>query len=286
MRTWRTTKAILMALVVLVSTSDLVSSEGTTFEIGPADSTPLQPATRLGRFQMTPLPPPPQLCSPGALIRGVDVGTKKVIAFSFDDGPWPRNTADIMASFEARGLRTTFFMIGDNVRRNRDIALSVARRGHEIGNHSMTHQYSSGTIASEVKPANDLIQAVTGVRPTLFRSPGLTEGSRIQASLSAQGMCNIFTNVDFRDWILPRRSSSALCGSFDRSLRPGLIVLLHDGGSHRSTVDAVPCMLDTALARGYRIVTVGELLLEGTPFSGGATPRIQGTRSSAEPITE
>lgn len=232
-------------------------------------------AVRGPMIQLTPLPPPPEpepepepQCVPGSLVRGVDTGGVKVIAFSFDDGPWPTNTRAVMSAFEARGLRATFFWIGVNVSQYPDIAREVVARGHEVGNHSMTHCYSPTTLSTEIGPANDLIERTTGIRPALFRSPGLTQGDVIQYALAMHGMCNVFTTVVLGDHLSPRRSAATLCNSFANTLHPGEIVLLHDGGSHRQTVDAVPCMLDTALRRGYRIVTVGELLGMGTPYSG------------------
>jgi len=225
-----------------------------------------EPAVRGERTQLAPLPPPPKICEPGALIRGVDVGDRKLVAFSFDDGPWPVNTQAVMATFEARGATATFFMIGDNVRRYPDIARDVASRGFEIANHSQTHVYRPSTIAAEVSVANETIRQATGVTPKLFRSPGLTEGSSIQAALAAQGMCNIFTTTDLGDWKSPRASSSVLCRRFASSLHNGEIVLLHDGGSHSASVQAIGCMLDVAAQRGFTVMSVGSLLGSGTPY--------------------
>ncbi len=225
-----------------------------------------EPAVRGERTQLVPLPPPPKTCEPGALIRGVDVGDRKLVAFSFDDGPWPNNTQAVMATFEARGATATFFMIGNNVQRYPDIARNVADRGFEIGNHSQSHVYSPRTIAAEVPVANETIRQATGVTPKLFRSPGLTEGSGIQAALAAQGMCNIFTTTDLGDWKSPRASPSVLCRRFASSLHNGEIVLLHDGGGHSATLQAIGCMLDVATQRGFTVMSVGSLLESGTPY--------------------
>ena len=226
-----------------------------------------EPAVRGERIQLGPLPPPPQICQPGALIRGVDVGDRKLVAFSFDDGPWPVNTQAVMSTFEAHQATATFFMIGINVRDYPDIARDVAGRGFEIGNHSQTHVYSPSTIAAEVPVANETIRRATGVTPKLFRSPGLTQGSVIQAALAAYGMCNIFTTTDLGDWRVPRASSSLLCERFASSLHNGEIVLLHDGGSHSQTVQAVACMLGVAAQRGFTVMSVGSLLGSGYPYA-------------------
>ncbi len=262
--------------VALVPSTPPISAEFTSSSFV-ADATAV--AVRGERFQLTPSPgppsasfppvPPPAGCTPGALVRGVNTGGARVVAFSYDDGPWPVYTRGVMDAFEARGLRATFFWIGSNVATNPDIARDVVARGHEVGNHSMTHVYSPSTIAREIPVANSTIQRITGVRPSLFRSPGLTEGGVIQSTLAANGMCNIFTTVELGDWYMPRRTASRLCSAFANTLHPGEIALLHDGGTHAQTVAATPCMLDVALQRGYRIVTVGGLLQLGTPYSSG-----------------
>lgn len=78
-------------------------------------------------------------------------------------------------------------------------------------------------------------------------------------------MCNIFTDADLGDWRSPRVSSYTLCERFKRALHPGYINLVHDGGSHTQTVNAVPCMLAYAKKQGYKFVTVSQLLNMGTP---------------------
>lgn len=244
---------------------------GTMFQLDPLPDPVAAVAALAVRgtiFQLEPLPPPPPpvTCRAGSLIRGVDTGGVPVIAFSFDDGPWPRNTLDVMSIFESRGLQTTFFEVGINVNAYPSIARNVIDRGFEIGNHSQTHRYIPSIIAAEVPVANSVIQRATGTTPVLFRSPGLTLGGVIQDALASAGMCNISTDTDIRDYIDPRAPAATLCDRFANSLHPGEIVLLHDGGTHRPTVEAVPCMLDIAQARGYQIVTVGRLLQLGTPY--------------------
>ena len=234
--------------------------------ITPATAT--SPAVRGTAFQLVEQHPLPSVCQPGSRVRGVDVGTRKIVAFSFDDGPWPSYTERIMASFESRGLRATFFMVGINIQSYRSIAQAVHDRGHEIGNHSMTHTYNTSTIAREIPIANELISQITGFSPNLFRAPGLAESPAITAAMTANGVCNVFSTIVLGDHLDPRLSSSTLCSRFANTLHPGEIVLLHDGGSHLNTVNAVPCMLDIAIARGYEIVPVSELMLSGIPYSG------------------
>ncbi len=233
----------------------------------PVDGIDLSPAERGTAVQVGPLLAP--LCTPGETVRGVDVGARKLTAFSFDDGPWPGTSKRVMAKFEARGARATFFVIGRMVREYPDIARAIVDRGHAIGSHALSHSYSPSTIAAEIAPANQLITEVTGAIPVIFRSPGLTVDDRIQRALADNGMCNIFTTAILGDADLPRRSAGELCAKYAANLHPGQITLLHDGGGdHEATVDAVDCMLDVALRRGYTLLTVPELLAEGSHYSG------------------
>lgn len=242
-----------------------------------------KPATRGALTQLVPVPPPPLICPSGPPVRGFDTGSYKVVAFTFDDGPWPVYTDGVMDAFDARGVKATFFMIGNNVRANPSIARDVVNRGFEVGNHSATHSYSPSTIVAEIPRANAIIREVTGAEPRLFRSPGLATSTRIDSAMQTYGMCNLFTTYDLGDSKTPRASASTLCSRFANSLHPGMIVLLHDGGSHRNTVDAVPCMLDVAISRGYTIVPAGHLGAYGTGYTG-LRPRL--TSVEVEEIAE
>lgn len=195
------------------------------------------------------------------------VNTKrKVVAFSFDDGPWPINTQLIMNHFDNFGLEgeATFFETGGNIKLYRRIAQEVAFRGFEIGNHSMTHSYKPATIASEIAPTQELIHSIGG-HSNLFRSPGLTRGTIIQQRLAILGMVNVFTDSDIGDWRAPRISSDTIAQRTVRAIKPGSIVLLHDGGSHRNTANAIPYILEAVLNEGYDVVRVSELLAMGAP---------------------
>lgn len=200
----------------------------------------------------------------------MDTGWERLVSFTFDDGPSPANTRPIMSAFEARGATATFFVVGSIAREYPALMREIVDRGHDLANHSISHRYVVSVIASEIAPMNRLIEQYTGRWNPYFRSPGLTQGSLIQSTLRSLGMCNVFTSVDLRDWVSPRRSASQLCSSFSNTLHPGMIVLLHDGGSYRPTTQAVPCMLDVALSRGYRIVSLGELMRSGQPRFGFA----------------
>lgn len=266
------------ATVVVIGGTSVVSAAAANLTM----CLPPPPPTTTTTTQ--PRPPEPakyaRYCRNGAPIRAVNT-TKKIVAFTFDDGPWPSHTANVMSTFERYGWRATFFMIGANIRTYPDIARSVVQRGHLIANHSMTHQYSPATIAAQIPTTRQLIFNTTGVWTTYFRSPGLTLSSTINNAAYANNSCNISTSVDLGDWVSPRASASTLCTRFRNSLHPGMIVLLHDGGTHQQTVDALPCMLNHVRAAGYQVVPLNVLLNEG--MSVGV--RLQSALEGAE-LTE
>lgn len=229
-----------------------------------ADGTGLQVAGRGVRTQVDAIEPPPRLCVPGSYVRRVDTGGKKLVALTFDDGPWPTNTQRVMDSMERYGGKATFFMIANNAIRYPDIARNVVARGHEIANHSVSHQYRASILINELVTADDILQQITGVRPRQYRSPGLTADAGLQLALAYyEGRCNIWASTLSGDSNVPRPSSELICSRFKAGLKPGAIVLLHDGGSHTTTVNAVPCMAAYAVSRGYQMVTVSDMLGQG-----------------------
>lgn len=210
----------------------------------------------------------PSSCVAGAPIAQVNT-SKKVMTFTFDDGPDPVFTRKIMDTFEAKGLKgkATFFQTGEMMKNYPAISKEVAARGYTIGNHSMTHQYSPAIIASEIAPMQQLIKSTTGVTARYFRSPGLTLGAAIDEAAAQNGVCNILTGDDIGDSKGPiRKTSAELMANFRATLTPGDILMLHDGGGfHQATVDSVGPMIDFARAQGYEILSMDEILTVGSP---------------------
>ena len=191
----------------------------------------------------------------------------KYAALTFDDGPWPYNTTAIVNHLKSYGAKATFFMVSNNALNYPEITRSVYQSGMEVATHAKTHAYySSSKIAAEIGPSIWDIYNVTGkgVRSWSFRPPGLTRGWEIDAKVKYYGLCNVHTDYDIGDWKSPRISSWTICDRFKRSLHPGYIALLHDGGSHINTVNAMPCILSYAKSQGYQLVTVSQLLTHGT----------------------
>lgn len=245
----------------------------------PADG-PYAPAVRGERYQINPLEPEPRLFVPGELIRDFSTD-EKVLVLTFDDGPWKFNTRAIMDILKERGYEglATFFMPTINLAYYEDIGKEVRDRGYTIGNHSKTHSYTDKSIASELAAAQEDFMRILGIEPEYMRAPGLAWGPNIQQMLIELGMCAFSTDVILHDSDMPRISSERIANIFDYTLNPGTIALLHDGGSHINTVNAMHAIIDAFERQGYRLITMHQALQMRA--LGGILPRLQVVRTES-----
>jgi len=208
-----------------------------------------------------PQPPAATITQPAG---DVDCAAVKCIALTFDDGPVDA-TVDLVEVLEERGVRATFFMVGNNVRAHPGVVRRIHDGGHALGNHTMDHpdltRLDAASVRSEIAEVNALIEDATGVRPVLLRPPyGATNGT--VAEIAAQeGMAQILWNVDPEDW--RDKDAQVVTERVLANARNGAIVLSHD--IHASTRAAYAGIVDALLADGYTLVTVPELLGDLTP---------------------
>lgn len=185
----------------------------------------------------------------------------KAIALTFDDGPWPKSTEQILDILKQHNIKSTFFWIGQNVQNYPQLAQKVVADGHVIGNHTWHHWYrymDRDTAAREIERTAAVIFKTTGVKTSLFRPPGgiLNNGPADYAKTHQYGVA--MWSADSEDYIRP--SVSRLVKNVLRKAKPGGIVLMHDGGGDRSrTVQALPLIIAALKQSGYRFVTVPEL---------------------------
>lgn len=190
----------------------------------------------------------------GQIIRkGPDA--RKRVALTFDDGP-SSYTPDVLRILKKKKVRATFFMVGDLVADDPAAARRVLAAGHELANHSSDHALLPSF--SNLKRANRQIREATDFQPCLFRPPYGAIDSTLKSSARDLKMKSILWDIDTQDWTTP---GSGSIRSRIASAGPGSIVLMHDGGGPRSqTVDALPGAIDALRSRGYKLVTVTELL--------------------------
>ena len=198
----------------------------------------------------------------GGAIRCVDT-SEKVVALTFDDGPHPTLTAEILEVLEKYGVRATFFVVGENARYYPDALRMAVSRGHEIGNHTLSHgalsKKSADEIKAEIAAAEDEILSACGVKTKLFRPPEGCVSKSVVRAAKELGYEIILWSVDTRDWA--HCSTADMVRNIKKNVRPGSVVLFHDyisGAAH--TKAALNVVIPYLLAQGYRFVTVSELI--------------------------
>jgi peptidoglycan/xylan/chitin deacetylase (PgdA/CDA1 family) len=183
------------------------------------------------------------------------------IAMTFDDGPHATNTPKLLEMAAKRHIKLTFFVLGECVEQNPTVLQREVAEGHEIGNHSWSHpnlaKLSDADVRSQLQRTEDIIVKTAGVKPKLIRPPygELTKRQRIWVNHDF-GYKVILWDVDPLDWKRP--GPSVVARRIIAGTRPGSIILSHD--IHPPTIEAMPQVFDALLARGFKFVTVSELL--------------------------
>ncbi|MDQ0201040.1 polysaccharide deacetylase family sporulation protein PdaB [Neobacillus ginsengisoli] len=191
--------------------------------------------------------------------------SKKIIALTFDDGPNPKYTPQVLELLKQYDAHATFFQIGFRMERYPQIVQQVVQAGHELGNHSMTHQYENKagvkSMGIEMIMADRIIQKYLPNHLKLFRPPGGYIDTSLLHEAKQLGYKVVLWSYhqDTKDWSLP--GTQVIANHIIRHARSGDIVLLHDGGGDRSqTIQALKSILPTLKQQGYQFVSVSELL--------------------------
>lgn len=186
----------------------------------------------------------------------------KEVALTFDDGPWPGSTDAILAELKAADVKATFFMIGRQVIARPETARHVLAGGMEIGNHTQNHKLlahaSRKVVVREIERGRKSIESVLGVQVRWYRPAGGSTSPTVYREARRLGLRVVLWTVDPRDWSRPGKKHIAR-RVLDR-VRPGSVILMHDGGGNRSqTVAALKKVLKGLKARGYKMVTLSRL---------------------------
>ena len=182
---------------------------------------------------------------------------KKMVALTYDDGPYTPVTNQILDTLEEYNGRATFFVVGSRVSEYRDCIKREFKMDCEIGNHTYNHtiltSVSGSTIKSEISRTNEAVKKITGQAPTIVRTPGGAVNSTVRENVDYP-MFN--WSVDTLDW--KHRNSSNVVYSIKNNVRDGSIVLMHDlyNATGNATEEIVPWLVE----QGYQLVTVSELM--------------------------
>ncbi|MBR2622334.1 MAG: polysaccharide deacetylase family protein [Clostridia bacterium] len=186
-----------------------------------------------------------------------------MIALTFDDGPHPKYTMEILEILDEYDIPATFFFVGENVSYYQETACEVAKRGHEIGNHTYSHpcvnKQSQAAFREELTRCEDIIQRVVGVRPKLFRPPQGSWNTRVYEIARERDYSVILWDLDTLDWA--HTPSENISNYILENVKSGNIILMHDyhsGGC--TTTDALRMFIPNLIEQGYQFVTVSELI--------------------------
>ena len=248
--------ALTLAIVLALALSTHAERSGATGPPPPRSSTGLPP------------PPPPQQqlyrvvgCRSRGAFAYLHGPSRREVAIGFDDGPWT-DTAAFVRMLERSHARATFFLIGRQLSAAyRATLLRGLGDGDVLGDHTFSHPdlTRSGEVRAQLAETIGAIRSLTGYTPCVFRPPYGAYDSSVVRTARSLGLATVLWNVDPSDYALP--GSGAIERRVLAQVQPGSIVISHDGGGPRGeTLAAYPAIIAALRARGYRIVTIPELL--------------------------
>jgi peptidoglycan/xylan/chitin deacetylase (PgdA/CDA1 family) len=185
------------------------------------------------------------------------------IALTFDDGPHPRYTPQILDVLDEYKIKATFFMVGVNAKNYPDALTDVVKKGHEIGNHTYTHPHVShlntSTLTDEVEMCESTIFGLTDYKTKLFRPPEGMIDADVRTVLRSLDYKVIMWDIDTRDWA--HESPEKIAENVISNITSGDIILMHDYIGHNSpTIEAIKLFIPVLIEKGYKFVVVSELI--------------------------
>ena len=221
---------------------------------------------------------------------------RREIALTFDDGPHPAFTPQILAALRRLNVPATFFVVGKAAEKRPDLVRAMVADGHEVGDHTFSHvtltRVSPADARTEYRADADLVARITGRRPRWCRPPGGDLDAATLAAAEAEGLTTVLWTDDPGDYANP--TPDALLDRTLRRLHNGAILLMHDGP--RSTIAIIPRLVAAARTLGYRFVSLADLTrpdrieLASAPGlrrrTGRGTAAVAPVRNSGSPRTE
>ena len=187
----------------------------------------------------------------------------KVLSISFDAAWGNEDTQQLIDILGKYNIKATFFVVGEWVDKYPESVKALHDAGHEVMSHSNDHAHfnslSAEEITADLNTCNDKIEAVTGVRPTLFRCPYGEYDDHVINAVRSLGMEPIQWDVDSLDW--KDLSAGEITQRVTSKVQPGSIVLFHNAALH--TPEALPAIIEALLQEGYQFVPISQLILDG-----------------------
>lgn len=184
---------------------------------------------------------------------------EKTVTLTFDDGPHPTHTAQVLRLLDEHEVRAVFCVVGEQVREHPEVVRDVVEHGHQLCNHTDTHDPELATrseerIEDEIEATADAIEdAVPEADVRFFRQPAIHVTANVADVSDDFDYVPLNWTIDPRDWSRP--GTDAIVADVLGELEPGAVVLLHDGGGDRAgTIEALGTLLDAFDTMGYRVV--------------------------------
>ncbi|HVC14377.1 MAG TPA: polysaccharide deacetylase family protein [Acidimicrobiales bacterium] len=204
---------------------------------------------------------------PGDLCRWQGPRFPPRVALTFDDGPDPEVTPRVLDTLDGLGLRATFFLLGERVRRHPDVVGEVVRRGHQLATHGDEHTHhllrSPAWVARDLRRANAALHQL-GHAPSWYRPAYGQATAATLAAARALGLRTVLWSAWGREWA--SKDAREVASRVTRRLRPGAVVLFHDSdrfgppGMSRRALDALPLVADELQGRRLTAVTMDDLV--------------------------
>jgi len=204
--------------------------------------------------------------------------TEKIVALTFDDGPnpAPNRTPALLAALKQADAKATFFVVGKMVEKSPNLVMQMFNNGHEIANHSFSHPnltyLTPSAVEAELCRTSVLVRDLTGSRPRFYRPPGGNFNTATVEAARALGLAGAYWTLDAIRLETAPLPPAELTKYVLQNVRPGSIVLMHNAPDN--TVAAIGDIVSGLRQRGYKLVTMTELLKRSKPVvKTGATPQ-------------
>jgi peptidoglycan/xylan/chitin deacetylase (PgdA/CDA1 family) len=219
-----------------------------------------QPENAVGAYSSVTTPQQVTGCVPkGARFRESGWRGRRWVALTFDGGPTAQYTPKVLAQLRRANVRATFFIRGQFIHGHTALLRKQLAAGHELANHSYSHPHFPGSY--DISRTSKLIRKATGYTPCLFRAPFGSVDSALLRRVRHQHMLTIGWDVDSWDSLYENVSKSTVYRRVVSGVRPGSIILMHDGeGSHQGTLQALGPILRNLKRRHLKVVPVSQLL--------------------------
>ncbi len=193
-------------------------------------------------------------------------GTEKPrVALTFDDGPHPRYTPEILDILKEYGVTATFFAVGSNAENYPELVQRIRAEGHELGNHTHNHfhvaKLTREALCKDIDSCRDVLERITGTRVRLFRPPEGVCTEDIKSYCDREGLTIVLWSVDTRDWA--HTPVGEICENVKTNVKDGSIILMHDFiGKNSPTPAALRRIIPMLQELGYELVSISQLMGE------------------------